>query len=244
MNPPPFKPIPGPGFNQPPPPVTGSARVGDVQVIPGSGAVQGFVSDSTEVIQGILAGSNPLDKSQIIGVIGRSDTVGVFGFADGPNTTGVAGNTGSGRGTGIDGRTSFGSGILGTSDNTGPAIHGIGSNAGFFQGAVAVNGTFTVGNSLKVAGVDVLAAIQNMVGAPGPAGPRGPDGSLGPVGPPGEQGRVGRAGPPGPPSFLKGPPGDPGPPGRGGGPPGPPGLPGMAGFGGPPGPPGPVGPPG
>lgn len=82
---------------------------------------------------GFIAGPEPLGHSPV-GVFGRSNNTGVFGFSDKfGGGVGVAGNTNAGTGTGVHGHTSTGVGVLGTCDRpTGLA--------GRFDGNVRISG--------------------------------------------------------------------------------------------------------
>jgi len=96
---------------------------------PNSVAVSGINSGAKA--DGFIAGPEPIFHSPV-GVFGRSDNVGVFGFANTAKGTGVAGNSAFGNGNGVHGHTSFGIGVLGSSDNKGLA--------GKFIGDVEVTG--------------------------------------------------------------------------------------------------------
>jgi hypothetical protein len=88
---------------------------------------------------GLIAGHEPFGKNPV-GVFGRSENTGVFGFSDkAGDGVGVAGNTNAGTGTGVHGHTSTGVGVLGTSDGSGPA--------GRFVGNVEVSGNINVSSS-------------------------------------------------------------------------------------------------
>src|SRR6266436_1465006 len=85
----------------PPNPVAGTVLASDLGAIAGAAAVAGFVIDGNTSTRGQLACSNPFNLGQPIGVFGRSETLGIFGFADTAQGTGVAGNSNAGMGTGV-----------------------------------------------------------------------------------------------------------------------------------------------
>src|SRR5262245_5673291 len=120
----------------PPNPVLGTVGADSLHAISGAAAVDGSVVGGNPSTRGLLACSNPLSLGQAVGAFGRSETLGVFGFADAFGGTGVAGNSNGGRGIGVHGHTSTRDGVLGTSDGPGAAIHGIGGLAGAFDGSV------------------------------------------------------------------------------------------------------------
>jgi hypothetical protein len=110
--------------------LTGNAIVGrtdqgvGVQGISKTGAgVQG----ANETASGLIAGHEPFGNNPV-GVFGRSNLVGVLGFSDSPSASGigVGGNTNGGSGTGVHGHTSTGIGVLGSSDGPGLAAKFIG----------------------------------------------------------------------------------------------------------------------
>ena len=85
---------------------------------------------------GFIAGPNPFGANQPIGVFGRSDGLGVFGFGNTGQAVGVFGNTGAGAGIGVVGHTSTGVGVQGQSNGSGLA--------GKFTGDVAITGNVLV----------------------------------------------------------------------------------------------------
>jgi hypothetical protein len=104
---------------------------------PNAAAVTGF--NASNQAAGLIAGPEPLFKSTV-GVFGRSNSTGVFGFSDkAGGGTGVVGNTNAGSGIGVHGATSTGVGILGTSNASGPA--------GRFEGDVEVTGDIRLINA-------------------------------------------------------------------------------------------------
>src|SRR4030095_13996339 len=97
---------------------------------PNAAAVSG-VNTANETA-GFIAGPDPIFKSPV-GVFGRSNSTGVFGFSDkAGGGFGVVGNTNAGSGTGVFGNTTTGVGVMGNSNGAGPA--------GRFQGNVEVTG--------------------------------------------------------------------------------------------------------
>jgi hypothetical protein len=137
-----------------PPPVLGvlrkqgdTAPVGDFIA---AGAVQGI--DRVNDANGFIAGTDP-HFAQHTGVFGESDQLGVYGSATGANGTGVYGNGGT-TGFGIRGDCTHNqdAAIKGVNKGTGPAIHGVGTLAGFFEGNVTGTGDHNCGGNMKVAG--------------------------------------------------------------------------------------------
>ncbi|HEY6987010.1 MAG TPA: hypothetical protein VH369_01425 [Bryobacteraceae bacterium] len=116
---------------------------------PNAVAVSGINNGNSA--SGFIAGPEPIFHS-VVGVFGRSNNAGVFGFSDkAGGGTGVAGNTNAGSGTGVHGHTSTGVGVLGTSDSSGPA--------GRFVGNVEVTGDITA-HDLKISGGDCAEEFE------------------------------------------------------------------------------------
>jgi hypothetical protein len=122
------------------------------------GALTVTASDSTAVFAGsnkvaVEGSSSGADQPAVLGTANGDRGIGVVGFANGANGFGVSGNTAFGAGTGVHGHTSTGVGVLGTSDNTGPA--------GRFQGNVEITGGKVTINGQDV--LDLITQLQQQV---------------------------------------------------------------------------------
>jgi len=120
---------------------TDSGVLGENTSAGGTG-VLGLSSD--QGTQGFLAGRNPIDTNQSVGVFGKSDQLGVFGFANTAQGIGVAGNSANGAGIGVQGHTSTNVGVLGSSE--GPGL------AGKFIGDVEMTGSLAVTSNIRLSG--------------------------------------------------------------------------------------------
>jgi hypothetical protein len=144
-----------------PPPVLGVLRKqGDtapVGTFIAAGAVQGI--DRVNDANGFIAGTDP-HFAQHTGVFGESDQLGVYGSSTGANGTGVYGNGGT-TGFGVRGDCTHNqdAAIKGVNKGTGPAIHGVGTLAGLFEGKVECTGDHTCGGTMNVA-IDVVLGAK------------------------------------------------------------------------------------